>query len=456
MITSCMPSKVTNSNGTKKSTTSSSMTTLLPSAIVGPTSVAPEFVNPQIAANSDATTPDCTLDVMAGWKCLNTTITTAEGNTFKVAIKWNRPNKTSVGTVLLAVGGSGMGESRQDPPSKQFMDELDSLDNIRTIELEFTDAPTGSSPWGGYFSHVGGYRSAGYAMTSAIELILSKGLVVGNFLNYMGGSNGSTVFAYAMAKMGIDRYFDRIVFQMGPFLPDLDKACAVAGDQSFTLSTLQQQQSIAELLNLWTFGDKNKSVCSNNFGGTDVNSILKGGRNRFPNSHIHVIIGAKEETIGYGKWILASNLAWYNGIEAKSKSRIIRPNMGHNNSYEDMRRYLKLRPDETPEEAADPSMNCSADSQGTFPADGGTVQWYCNGCGKTTAPASDLLGLAWNSVGGNCFHRKLNPTAPQCSSGQFCANGNIILWNCGCAKMDATWIDQGSTCYHKATPNSCK
>ncbi len=44
--------------------------------------------------------------------------------------------------------------------------------------------------------------------------------------------------------------------------------------------------------------------------------------------------------------MLASNLEWYNGIEAKSKSRLIRPNMAHNNSYEDMRRFLKLGPDD--------------------------------------------------------------------------------------------------------------
>lgn len=65
-LVSCVPAKTTNKK--KVIEESSSAPSLLPSAIVGPTSIAPQFVNAQAAVNSDSKTADCTLDVMIGWK----------------------------------------------------------------------------------------------------------------------------------------------------------------------------------------------------------------------------------------------------------------------------------------------------------------------------------------------------------------------------------------------------
>lgn len=418
-------------------------------AIAGQKSLASNFVNSDLALNTDQSTADCQPEVLQGWKCLYTSVTTTEGKTYKIAIKWSRPVIDSVGTVLLAVGGSGRGESRLDPPSKAMMDELDKLDNIRVIQLEFIDQPTSTNTWGGYFHHFGGYKSAGLAFKESLDLILAKGLVKGSFLNYMGGSNGSTVIAYAMSHYGVDQYFDRVVFQMGPFLPDLAHACDPGSASSFYLNTPDQQRSVFSLINYWNYGDANKSVCDHL--DNDRTSILKGANSSFPNTHLHVIVGAKEVTDGFGAWILASNLEWYNGIQAKSKNRIIRPDMAHNNSYQDMRRYLRLAPHEVALE--DAVANCT-EKKGTFQSNGQTVEWLCKDCNQTVAPPADPAHGTWNYQGSGCYHRVLN-AANHCSSGQFCSNGKVTQWTCHCGVMASPWVSQGQECYHKATTNSC-
>lgn len=438
-----------NKSSIKKTSDKSS---LKMSSITGSTSIAPSYVNEANANSADVSTPNCTHEVMKGWKCLITSVTTSENLEYKVAIKWNRPLISSVGTVLLAVGGAGVGESRLDPPSKKFIDELDEIDHIRTIEIEFIDPPNSTNSWGGYFAHFGSYKSASLAFVSALELVLEKGLVKGSFLNYMGGSNGSTVVAYAMSHHGIDRYFDRVVFQMGPFLPDLNNACDPKSASSFYINNPEQQKSVFSLINYWNYGDAAKNVC--NYLSNDRTSILKNGKSSFPNTQLHVVIGAKEETEGFGKWILASNLEWYNGIHAKTKSRIIRPNMGHNNSYEDMRRYLKLKPNEVAVEET-PTSACTSDSKGTFPNGQDTVEWLCRGCQQNTPPPSDSLGGPWMDQGNSCYHRVLHK-AKTCSNGTFCANKRVILWSCDCGQMDSSWNSQGNNCYHKASTASCQ
>ncbi|MBC7743444.1 MAG: hypothetical protein H7061_14705 [Bdellovibrionaceae bacterium] len=292
----------------------------------------------------DQSTADCPEAHSIGWKCLVTSIHTIEGLDYKVALRWNRPAQTARGTMIMAVGGSGLGESREDAQSKQMMDELDQLDQMRTIEINFVDAPSAAPPWGGYFKYAGGYYSAGAALTSAVKFIFEKQINRGGFVNYLGGSNAGTVAAYAMAHFGMDRYFDRVVFQMGPFLPSLTSACNPTTASSFSINTYDQQVQVATLINTWTFGDAGKSVCQHST--PDRISSLENGKKVYPKTHIHTIIGADEPTRGFGPWIVASNLEWFNGVTGKSKMRITREGMAHNNSYVDMRRFLRLGPNE--------------------------------------------------------------------------------------------------------------
>lgn len=337
---------------------------------------------------ADKETPNCTLPVQAGWKCLKTTIKTLEGNSYNILLKWNRPNQKSKGTVFYGIGGAGMGESLEDAPSKAVMDQLDKIDQIRIVALEMLD-PNASFPLaGGYWIHGGGYETLAQIFMATLELAIKKNLIHGNFTNYMGGSNGSMLLASAMARYNADTYFDRVVFQMGPFLPNLANACDKNSASSFSLSTTQQQNQIHDFLSRWLHQDPEKNVCST--PGDDRLSLLKDGLKKdYPNTIIHVIVGEKETTEGFGKWILASNQEWYNAISAKQKERILRPYMGHNNSYEDMRRFLKLAPNETPDRGME---KCKF---GTFKVNNALFEYHC-GCG--TIPGGVLQS-------DGCFHK---------------------------------------------------
>lgn len=429
------------------------------------TSIIPQLVNVNQAQQIDKATPDCTEAVLKGWKCLVTTITNLEGQAYMVGIRWSRPNVDSTGSVIMAVGGAGVGESRNDPPSKLMMDRITEVDKLRYIEIEFLDTKSAApNNWGGYFVHAGGYRSAGSAFAAVIEFVVSQQIVRGQFLNYLGGSNGSTVAAYAMSHFGIDKYFDRVVFQMGPFLPRLSSACDPNSASSFKLNTLDQQNSVRSLIGSWRYDDVNRDVCSDM--SDDRLSILGTSLN-FPNTHVHVIIGGLEEFNGFGKWIFNSNLEWYNSISAKSKNRIIRAEMSHQNSYKDMRRYLKLSPSET---AIDD--NDYVDQETQICVSNKIIKRNCRASAQITAPTGDTR-VPWASIGNNCFELKTEiscgsstqiprvvtvvsptPAAPVCqnNSGQFVdPSQRTIQYVCSCGIMPAGsgWVAQPDGCFHR-------
>lgn len=441
------------------------------------TSVIRDVANSNRAQQMDSSTPNCTAANLAGWKCLNTVVINADGDAYKVLIKWSRPNVESKATVLVGVGGAGVGESRDDPPSKLMMDKLADIDHIRVIAIEFMDPPSSSTNWGGFFVHNGAYKSAGSAFAETIKFIVDQQIVRGSYMNYLGGSNASTVAAYAMSNFGTDQYFDRVVFQMGPFIPNLKTACDPHSPSSIFINSPGQQSSVFSLINNWRYGDANHSICSDQ---SDDRISIIGNKTFFPNTHVHVIMGELEERLGFGPWILSSNLEWFNAISGKSKSRIIRPGIGHNNSYKDMRRYLKLDPAENPIE--DPAF---VDKEGEFCADSKIIKFNCRAEAQITPPTLDP-NVAWVDQGNGCFQLKTSvscgaqapapttgspfviggsvsgqpPTATQpvvnlvCTprSGQFTDSYNrVIAYSCNCpaAPAGAGWVKQSDGCFHR-------
>ncbi len=410
----------------------------------------------------DSLANNCKGEHMKGWKCWPTTLTTIEGNTYNVIYKWNRANVKSRGTVFMGIGGAGMGESREDKSSRDIMDQVSALDEVRSVQFEMLDEGIKDLTMsGGYWKYAGGYKTLAQIFHAAIEKAIDARLFHGSFTNYMGGSNGSMLAASGFSLYNTDVYFDRAIFQMGPFLSDFEAACNKESASSFYLNTPDQQKTVNGLLGVWTSHDNITNVCEK--GGEDRNSILA-GKKSFPNTRIHVIMGAQEVTTGFGKWILASNLEWFNKIEAKSKERIIRPNMSHNNSYEDMRRFMRLGPDEV---AVDANMECNT---GSFMAGAEKIGWSC-GCGT---PENGVVmpngcfhispGRAIASVVSVVQDRTLasdnNSKKPveDTSKGVFCAENNKeINWVCGLkSHPGGGWQDMKNNCYHLATDITCK
>ncbi len=326
---------------------------------------------------------ECTAASQKGWRCLKTKITTLEGKSYNILLKWSRPSQKSKGTVFYGVGGHGGGDMLEDPAQRLVFNEIAEKNQIRTVLLEMLDKDTKFDLGGGYWIHGGGYQTLSQIFMAVWEVVVNKGLIHGDFTTYYGGSNGTMLLASAMARYNADVFFDRVLFMIGPFLPDLASACDKSSASSFYLNNTEKFNWVMTLLGQWNYQDQKKSVCDNQ--GEDRTSILKNFKKDYPNTIIHVVVGGKEDTVGFGPWFNASNLQWYNSITAKYKDRLIRPNLGHDNSYEDMLSILKLSPNETPDKSFDQcrsgkrnvegkvvefSCGCNGMPGGVFKADG--------------------------------------------------------------------------------------
>lgn len=263
----------------------------------------------------------------AGFNCLKKSFTTQEGLSYLVSLRWNRVNQNSAaGTILWVLGGDGRGRWHASFPNViPIQDNFDRQQNIRTVEVEFLDAPVGSGD-GGYWVHGGGYYSAALAYMEVLGYIHSN-LKQGAFLNHIGGSNGTMVAAYALSHFGAGNYVDRFIFHAGPFLPSLADACDNNHFASFSKSPAMLG-TIMNFVGKWAYKNPNQNVCAS----TDMlsrMSVLSGAQNVYSNNAIHVVMGAKEKTEGFGDWIIESNYQWYSQVQAGEKTYHILPNIGH-------------------------------------------------------------------------------------------------------------------------------
>lgn len=378
---------------------------------------------------ADKSTPDCENPSLAGWKCLKTAITTYDGKKYNILLKWTRPNKKSVATIFLGFGGDGNYEPINDPLQRTLFKQLDELDGIRTVSLQMIDpAPPGQTQ-SGYWIYGGGYHNLGQIFMAAYAEAIKNNLIHGQYTNYYGGSNGSMMLASAMARYNADMYFDRVVFQAGPFLPDLKNACNKFSKSSFHRSPPEKAKFVINIMSVWSFiFPEKQDLCDPNT--PDNMSLLKAdSKTNYPNTSFHVIMGAKEVTDPFGQWILDSNEEWYLSVKAKFKERIVRPYVGHDTSYEDTRRFLKLAPNEIPEKGYD---QCKVTK---IPR---TNQTLSCGCGSNKE--AELTPES-------CF---IFPKTPEmkCHTGTFKANGGLFEYSCGCGAV-AGGVLQKDGCYHR-------
>lgn len=283
----------------------------------------------------------CSQPEYAGFLCLQKSLVSDEGQTYSVIFRWNRANMDSVGTVIWVLGADGRGQWRTKfKETIPIEEEFDRVNSIRSVEIEFADAPPSPDLDGGYWKYPRGYYSAASAYMAALKFVVEN-LKKGKFLNHVGGSNGTMVAAYALSHFNAGAYLSRVIMHAGPFLPDLADACNSAHYASFRRSPVQYSM-ILELLGIWTFGKRSISPCS--VVPNDRVSLIHDGTRSYSNTAVHVVMGAKEATEGFGPWILESNLQWYSNIQAAEKTRKVSSVLGHEMDWNEILSYARLPP----------------------------------------------------------------------------------------------------------------
>jgi hypothetical protein len=396
--------------------------------ILNSTSIAKDTTRDPFAADKE--TPACTknANLRAGWKCLETTVTVEADRKFKVIIKWNRLNMTSRGSVLMVMG-NGRNDIREDSNLRAVEDYLSQLDQVRSVEFEFTDFSGASIYSGGLFHYGGGFQVGAQALMATIELAINKNIFQGNFLNFLGLSESASVMGYAMAKLNADIYFDRVVLQNSPVFPDFPKISDVKTIPNLSTGNGDQPRWFQRyILNNWANGEVYATASIASIYPGDTFSLLKGGgKTNYPNTNVNIIMGSKDDNYSWGLWVLPSNLDWYDSIQAKSKSRIVRDIIGHLPSYEDYRRYLKLGPDDKVETALESCTRSAQNSCGCGTVADALLQ--ADGCFTKPvaqpAPVTTPAGAAPHFVG----IQNMDPQ-PTNSGGR--------------PSCDATWIYEGN------------
>lgn len=279
----------------------------------------------------------CPEATYAKFNCLDKVLTTAEGLSYKVTFRWNRVDQDSVGTVIWVLGGQGTGKWRTYPQAGPIQDDLADNNQIRSVEIDFND-PAGAKGDGGYWVHGGGYYSAALAYMEAVGYVTAN-LKTGQFMNHVGGSNGTTVPAFALSHFDAGKYVDRFIFHAGPFLPSLTDACNNNHFASFSKSPAMYG-TIMSFLGSWAFKNSAQNVCQSNVSSRL--SVLDGAKKSYPNNGIHVVMGDKERTEGFGPWIIESNLQWYSQVEAAEKTRKVSASIGHEMEWSSIKAYASL------------------------------------------------------------------------------------------------------------------
>lgn len=133
------------------------------------------------AANMDNIGSPCPEVEYRQFLCLNKNLTSQEGLIYNVNFRWNRVHKESQGTIVWVLGGDGRGKWRTDfKESAVIQDDFDTANSIRSVEVEFLDAPTNVDVSGGYWKYPRGYYSAASAYMAALQFVstyLKKGKV---------------------------------------------------------------------------------------------------------------------------------------------------------------------------------------------------------------------------------------------------------------------------------------
>lgn len=324
-------------------------------------SPAADLARPPIPAGSvDCPTPH------AGWKCLTLDlINTANGVSYRVQYRWNLPAQPQIhATALWVAGGNGTWSADLMNESLATQNKLATSDAIRSVIIDFIDAPqTGVAHSGGYWHALDGYRVAAKIYDVAVRRLIAAGLYQGNYLSHIGGSNGTNMAAFALAYHGADAYLDQVVFNAGPISIDLEDECGKASSPAhIDVGGKTRGDQVAKLADTWMGWDDDAAqrYCQRRAApaGADaerISNLDDAAQRDFPSLTVHTIVGMQD---GFGLWLLRSNRKWFDGIKARHMTLDCDDQLGHEMDWDRTYTYVSRGPQQSALHRA--SANCTS------------------------------------------------------------------------------------------------
>jgi hypothetical protein len=272
------------------------------------------------------------------WRCQDLVV---PGTNYRLRVRWNRPGLASQASALWLAGGNGSKAQAEidlgvagAPDPRPIRDRLDQDHAIRSIEVQFLTAPDSLAPYdvaGGYWAPPRrGFLKPAQAYLAVVDYLRAPAvdLIQGEWLTQVASSNGATIIAFALAYLGAERYFDRIVFVSGPFLGDTYRECADPGFVAYTgiNDNVSGKETGAGIRNMISFVNGWTDCADPALDFTRRSALDAGAQRDFPNTEIAVIMGADDE---FGPWILRSNEYWFDSITARQQWRSVVPNTNH-------------------------------------------------------------------------------------------------------------------------------
>ena len=258
---------------------------------------------------------DCTIAGYAGWRCARMTFARPDAGTIDVDVRFNLPGAMPGATLVWVLGGNGTGRFRTDYNARDTQD-LGAARGYRSVELEF------SGPDGYWQAPALGYVGAGQLVTTILRELRALGVVDGDFVNYIGGSNGTTIGAAGLARAGLADLVSRVVFLSGPFLSSARAACTDASSAEY-----MDMLRVPQLVDTW---NDLPGTCAGQIPDAvlDTRSVLgAGAQSSYPDLHVHVVLGDLDE---YGPWVLRANELWLHNIVAGEETRHVIAGLDHN------------------------------------------------------------------------------------------------------------------------------
>lgn len=244
----------------------------------------------------------------AGWWCmLLRSDANDNGASYDVDVRWNRVNATVRGSVVWVTGNDSTTHWREGQNlSPGVQDQLDTVDEVRSIDLAWTGMGTVTPPRNGYPN-----ISSTYA--DVLEYLVTAGIATGVTVHF-GNSGGCMMGVNAVVHHGLDQLLDGIVVGGGPFWIDLVESCT---DNS---SPLFLSAGGRATVDDWAWREIDGSKPCELMGGANPSfacrSTLSPDANlSFPNTVVAVVIGADEQP-----YIADSGTKFFQTISAKSKT----------------------------------------------------------------------------------------------------------------------------------------